>query len=67
MFGIGIPELLLILVIALICFGPKKLPEIGQAFGRGLREFKDAVNDVKPQPAATPAAEAKTEAPAKQA
>lgn len=47
MFGIGIPELLLILVIALVCFGPKKLPEIGQACGKGLREFKDAVTGVK--------------------
>lgn len=67
MFGIGIPELLLILAIALVCFGPKKLPEIGQAFGRGLREFKDAVNDVKVEPAKAPAVEAKAETPAKQA
>lgn len=47
MFGIGVPELVLILVIALVCFGPGKLPEIGGAFGRGMREFKDAVNGVK--------------------
>lgn len=52
MFGIGIPELLLILVIALVCFGPKKLPEIGQACGKGLREFKDAVTGVKTASAA---------------
>ena len=55
MFGIGIPELLLILVIALVCFGPKKLPEIGQACGKGLREFKDAVTGVKSASAAVPA------------
>ncbi|GAX89951.1 twin-arginine translocase TatA/TatE family subunit [Effusibacillus lacus] len=39
---IGIPGLILILVIALIIFGPSKLPELGRAFGRTLREFKDA-------------------------
>lgn len=39
---IGIPGLILILIIALIVFGPSKLPELGRAFGRTLREFKDA-------------------------
>ncbi len=42
MFDIGVPELILILVIALIVFGPKKLPEIGSAIGKGLREFRQA-------------------------
>ncbi len=63
MFGIGIPELLLILVIALVCFGPKKLPEIGQACGKGLREFKDAVTGVKA--ASTAAAPAKADSAVK--
>ncbi|MFX3625452.1 MAG: twin-arginine translocase TatA/TatE family subunit [Ectobacillus sp.] len=40
--NIGIPGLILILVIALIIFGPSKLPEIGRAFGRTLTEFKGA-------------------------
>ncbi len=40
MFGIGIPELLVILVIALVIFGPGKLPEIGGALGKGIRDFK---------------------------
>lgn len=44
MFNMGFPELILILILALIIFGPAKLPEIGKAFGRGLREFKTAVN-----------------------
>lgn len=44
MFGLGAPELLLILVIALVVFGPGKLPSIGSALGKSLREFKDAVN-----------------------
>ncbi|GAB7387802.1 Sec-independent protein translocase subunit TatA [Bacillaceae bacterium] len=42
MSQIGIPGLILILLIALILFGPSKLPELGRAFGRTLREFKDA-------------------------
>ena len=44
--NIGIPSLILILVIALIVFGPKKLPEIGSAFGKTLREFKKSTNDI---------------------
>lgn len=42
MFGIGIPELILILIVGLIVFGPSKLPEIGRAVGKGLREFRRA-------------------------
>lgn len=45
--SIGMPELLLILVIALIVFGPKKLPEIGKSLGKGLAEFKRASDDLK--------------------
>ncbi|MEJ9230838.1 twin-arginine translocase TatA/TatE family subunit [Peribacillus butanolivorans] len=44
--SIGIPGLILILVIALIIFGPKKLPEIGRAFGRTLTEFKSATKEL---------------------
>lgn len=47
MFGIGVPELVLILVLALIIFGPGKLPEVGKAIGRSLSEFKKATNDTK--------------------
>ena len=42
MFGIGVPELIVILVIALVIFGPGKLPEIGSALGKGIRDFKKA-------------------------
>lgn len=42
MYSIGIPELVLILVIALVVFGPGKLPEIGKVVGKSLREFRSA-------------------------
>ncbi|GAA0444587.1 hypothetical protein GCM10008983_22490 [Lentibacillus halophilus] len=44
--SIGIPGLILILVIALIVFGPSKLPEIGKSFGNSLKEFKNATKDI---------------------
>lgn len=47
MFGLGVPELIVIFVIALVVFGPKKLPELGKALGRGIAEFKRATNEVK--------------------
>ncbi len=47
MFGIGFPEVILILALALVIFGPKKLPEVGRAIGGGLREFKKAANDLQ--------------------
>jgi sec-independent protein translocase protein TatA len=42
--GIGFPELLIVLVIALIVLGPKKLPEVGRSLGKGMREFKDSIS-----------------------
>jgi Tat protein translocase TatB subunit len=47
MFGIGMPELLLILALALIVIGPKKLPDIARALGRGLAEFRRATDELK--------------------
>ncbi|MCF6092481.1 twin-arginine translocase TatA/TatE family subunit [Microaerobacter geothermalis] len=44
--NIGIPGLILILVLALIIFGPKKLPEIGRAFGQTLKEFKKSAREL---------------------
>jgi TatA/E family protein of Tat protein translocase len=48
MFGpIGMPELIIILVIALIIFGPRKLPELGKSLGRSINEFKKASNELR--------------------
>jgi sec-independent protein translocase protein TatA len=41
--GIGIPELIIVLVILLVIFGPKRLPGLGRSLGSGMREFKDSV------------------------
>ena len=79
MFGIGAPELVLILIVGLIVFGPGKLPEMGRTLGKGLREFRrasnaltTAINTPDPPPApAQPAASSQnpsqtTAAPAQQ-
>ena len=47
MFGIGFPELLLLMAVALIVLGPKRLPDLARALGRGLSEFKRATDDLK--------------------
>jgi sec-independent protein translocase protein TatA len=44
-FGIGLPEMALIFVVALLIFGPKKLPEIGRSVGKAIRSFQDASNE----------------------
>jgi sec-independent protein translocase protein TatA len=56
---IGFPELIVLVIVLLLIFGPKRLPEIGKSMGRGMREFKDSVtgkDDEKPvELTATPA------------
>ncbi|WP_425060544.1 Sec-independent protein translocase protein TatAd [Sporomusa carbonis] len=46
MFSFSMPELVLILIIALIVFGPGKLPEVGKAIGKGIQEFRRASSDI---------------------
>jgi sec-independent protein translocase protein TatA len=43
-FGIGLPELLILLVVLLLVFGAKRLPEMGRSLGKGMREFKEGVS-----------------------
>jgi len=47
MFNLGFGELTLILIIALVVFGPKKLPEVGKAMGKAISEFKNASRDMQ--------------------
>ena len=47
MFGLGIPELILILIIGLVLFGPGKLPDVGRAVGKSIRVFRSATKEVR--------------------
>ncbi len=47
MWNLGFPELMVIFVVALLVFGPRKLPELGRSLGRSLAEFKKATNELK--------------------
>jgi sec-independent protein translocase protein TatA len=53
-FGLGAPELLIILLIVVVIFGAGKLPEIGSALGRSIRGFKSEVTDAQKEEAAKP-------------
>ena len=47
---LGLPELLIIGIIALLIFGPKKLPDLGAGLGKAIRDFKGAINETDPSP-----------------
>ena len=47
MWNLGFPELVIIFIVALVIFGPRKLPELGRSLGKGLTEFKRASNELK--------------------
>jgi len=68
-FGIGPLELIIVLVIILVIFGPKRLPQAGRSLGQGLREFKDSVtgkddDDDAAEPSELPPAQQRVEEPA---
>ena len=67
-FGIGLPEVIIVLVIALVVFGPKRLPDLGRSLGSGLREFKDSItgdskDDDEPPQIASPAPDLRKKPP----
>jgi len=75
MSGIGLPEIAIVLLIVLVIFGPKRLPQLGRSLGSGMREFKDAVTgknkddepeeiEAPPQTAAGPVTTATADDPA---
>ncbi len=51
---IGFPELLILLVVVLLVFGPKRLPEMGRSLGKGMREFKDSISGSESEPVSVP-------------
>ena len=63
--NVGPLELAIVLIIALVVFGPKRLPELGRSLGRGIREFKSSVNgeDEDDEPASQPRLESRQAAP----
>jgi sec-independent protein translocase protein TatA len=71
-FGIGIWEILILLLVLLLVFGPKRLPEMGRQLGRGMREFKDSVtgkdddDDARTLTAASDDLEDRDETPARE-
>src|SRR3954447_15811384 len=54
---IGVPELIVLAIVLLLIFGPKRLPEIGKSMGKGMREFKESVSGITGDEPAKPAAE----------
>jgi sec-independent protein translocase protein TatA len=73
-FGIGIWELLILLLVLLLVFGPKRLPEMGRQLGKGMREFKesvsgkddDPIDDIAELPPAEPAGTSTSATPARE-
>jgi sec-independent protein translocase protein TatA len=61
---IGAPELIVVLIIALLVLGPKKLPQAGQSLGKGMREFKESLAGERHEEAPAPIAPPSTEHPA---
>jgi sec-independent protein translocase protein TatA len=55
MLGLGLPEIMILLLIVVLLFGARKLPEIGRGLGSGMREFKEGVTGKDDEPSTTPA------------
>ncbi len=57
MFDISPIQIIIVLAVALLIFGPKRLPEMGRGLGRGIRDFRDGISGREPEPAPAPARE----------
>ena len=53
-FGVSVWEILILLLVVLLVFGPKRLPEMGRSLGKGMREFKDSISGKDDEPAELP-------------
>ena len=62
--NVGPLEIIVVLALVLIIFGPKRLPEMGRSLGKGMREFKDSISGVDEKPAEIPPAREETPVPA---
>jgi sec-independent protein translocase protein TatA len=60
---VSIPEIILLLVVVLLVFGPKRVPEIGRQLGKGMREFKQSITGNDDEPAREPVADAELPTP----
>jgi len=65
MFGLGTPEIILIVIVILVLFGAKKIPEFMQGIGKGVKEFKKATNDIEKEITETPKETPKPKEPGK--
>ncbi len=59
-FGVSLPELIILLLVLLLVFGAKRLPEMGRSLGKGMREFKDSVSGIEEAVSTTPPTPAPT-------
>jgi sec-independent protein translocase protein TatA len=65
MFGLGTPEIILIVIVILVLFGAKKIPEFMQGIGKGVKEFKKATSDIEKEITETPKETPKPNEPGK--
>jgi sec-independent protein translocase protein TatA len=62
-FGVSLPELIILLLVLLLVFGAKRLPEMGRSLGKGMREFKDSVSGIEEAVSTTPPTPTSTTTP----
>ena len=63
-FGVSVWEILILLLVVLLVFGPKRLPEMGRSLGKGMREFKDSISGKDDEPVELPPPQEEAPAPA---